>query len=59
MKNNFASAAVSRPTRLTKDGVNAWLDKEQLLPGHDWEFEIRQAVREAGFSPLYYCLKHI
>ena len=33
--------------RLVKDGVDAWLDKEKLLPGQDWELEIRQAVREA------------
>jgi hypothetical protein len=33
--------------RLTKDGVDAWLDKEKLLPGQDWELEIRKAVREA------------
>jgi tetratricopeptide (TPR) repeat protein len=32
--------------RLTKDGVDAWLDKEKLLPGQDWELEIRKAVRE-------------
>jgi len=32
-------------TRLTKDGVDAWLDKEKLLPGQDWELEIRKAVR--------------
>jgi hypothetical protein len=31
--------------RLTKDGVDryAWLDKEKLLPGQDWELEIRKA----------------
>jgi len=34
-------------TRLTKDGVDAWLDKAKLLPGQDWELEIRRAVREA------------
>jgi formylglycine-generating enzyme required for sulfatase activity len=34
-------------SRLTKDGVDAWLDKEKLLPGQDWELEIRKAVREA------------
>lgn len=34
-------------TRLTDDGVDAWLDKEKLLPGQDWELEIRKAVREA------------
>ena len=33
--------------RLTQDGVDAWLDKEKLLPGQDWEFEIRKAVHEA------------
>jgi len=41
-------------TRLTKNGVDAWLDKEKLLPGQgfdrlnlpDWELEIRKAVRE-------------
>jgi len=37
-----------------EDGVDAWLDKEKLLPGQgfdrlnlpDWELEIRKAVRE-------------
>jgi tetratricopeptide (TPR) repeat protein len=33
--------------RLTQDGVDAWLDKAKLLPGQDWELEIRKAVREA------------
>ncbi len=33
--------------RLTDDGVDAWFDKEKLLPGQDWELEIRKAVREA------------
>ena len=33
-------------TRLTQDGVDAWFDKEKLLPGQDWEYEIRKAVRE-------------
>ena len=35
-------------TRLTKDGVDVWLDKEKLLPGQDWELEIRKAVRESN-----------
>jgi len=46
--------ADSRRTRLTQDGVDAWLDKEKscgersrtILPGQDWELEIRKAVRE-------------
>jgi hypothetical protein len=33
--------------RLRREGVDVWLDKEKLLPGADWEFEIRKAVREA------------
>jgi formylglycine-generating enzyme required for sulfatase activity len=33
--------------RLTNDGVDAWLDKEKLLPGQDWELEIKKAVRAA------------
>ncbi len=34
-------------THRTKDGVDAWLDKAKLLPGQDWELEIKKAVREA------------
>ena len=33
--------------RLTVEGVDAWLDKEKLLPGQDWRLEIPKAVREA------------
>jgi hypothetical protein len=35
-------------TRLIQDGVAhyVWLDKEKLLPGQDWELEIRKAMRE-------------
>ncbi|MCB9112044.1 MAG: TIR domain-containing protein [Anaerolineales bacterium] len=28
-------------TRLTNDGVDAWLDKEKLLPGQDWELKYK------------------
>jgi len=42
-------------TRLTQDGVDAWLDKAKLhgersrtiLPGQDWELEIRKAVQQS------------
>jgi hypothetical protein len=27
--------------RLISDGFNAWLDEEKLLPGQNWDFEIR------------------
>ncbi|NOH01088.1 MAG: TIR domain-containing protein [Chloroflexi bacterium] len=43
-------------TRLIHDGVDAWLDKENLLPGQDWELEIRKAVREA--SAIIVCLSN-
>ena len=33
--------------RLTAEGVDAWLDKEKLLPGQDWRLEIPKAVRDA------------
>jgi len=34
-------------THLIHDGVDAWLDKENLIPGQNWELEIRKAVRAA------------
>jgi hypothetical protein len=34
-------------TRLIHDGVNAWLDREKLLPGQDWEYEIRKAIHSS------------
>lgn len=33
--------------RLLKNGVDAWLIKEKLLPGQDWKQEIERAIREA------------
>jgi hypothetical protein len=30
---------------VSREGVEVWLDKEKLLPGADWELEIRKAVR--------------
>ncbi len=40
--------------RLTRDGVDAWLDQVKLLPGQDWEYEIRKAVR--GSDVVIVCL---
>lgn len=34
-------------TRLTNDGVDAWLDKEKLLPGENWQIEIPEAVKKS------------
>jgi formylglycine-generating enzyme required for sulfatase activity len=33
--------------RLRADGISAWLDEENLLPGQDWQLEIPKAVRES------------
>lgn len=33
--------------RLVAEGVDAWLDREKLLPGQDWGVEIPRAVRES------------
>jgi formylglycine-generating enzyme required for sulfatase activity len=33
--------------RLIADGFDAWLDEEKLMPGQDWDLEIRKAVRES------------
>jgi hypothetical protein len=33
--------------RLRDDGFRPWLDEEDLLPGHDWEGEIRSAIRRS------------
>ena len=30
--------------RLKKDGVDAWLDVENLQPGQNWQHEIRKAI---------------
>ena len=32
--------------RLISDGLDAWIDKENLLPGQDWELEIRKFLRK-------------
>lgn len=32
--------------RLVADGFDAWLDEEKLMPGQDWDLEIRKAVKE-------------
>lgn len=33
--------------KLMEQGFDAWLDEEKLLPGQDWQLEIRKAVRSA------------
>ena len=31
-------------SRLKKDAVEAWLDREKLIPGQDWQNEIHHAI---------------
>ena len=33
--------------RLVADGFDAWLDEEKLIPGQEWDLEIRKAVRDS------------
>ncbi|MDQ3819365.1 MAG: toll/interleukin-1 receptor domain-containing protein [Acidobacteriota bacterium] len=33
--------------RLNSDGIDSWLDEENLLPGEEWELEIIKAVRSS------------
>jgi hypothetical protein len=33
--------------RLVKEGIDAWLDIEKLIPGQDWQVEISKAVKDA------------
>lgn len=40
--------------RLTDDGVAAWLDEVNLLPGEDWDLEIKKAVRRV--HAVIFCL---
>ena len=30
--------------RLVKDGAKAWMDVENIIPGQDWQYEIRKAI---------------
>lgn len=30
-----------------ENGIDPWLDEEKLLPGENWDFEIRKAVKES------------
>lgn len=40
--------------RLVKAGADVWLDRKNLLPGQDWQSEIRQAIH--GSDIVIVCL---
>ena len=33
--------------RITRDGIHAWLDAQNLRPGQDWQHEIRRAILDS------------
>ena len=35
--------------RLSKAGASVWMDRKKLLPGQDWQSEIRQAIYSSDF----------
>ena len=39
--------------RLKKDGFAPWLDEEDLLPGQDWDFEVRRAVKATDIVIIF------
>lgn len=43
------SAAKEIYTRLKKEGFSPWMDKEDLLPGQNWDNEISQALKSSQF----------
>lgn len=45
--------------RLVFEGVDAWLDKEKLLPGQDWRVEIPNAVQDADVVIVFLSKKSV
>ncbi len=31
--------------RIVREGAKVWLDRENILPGQDWQYEIRKAIQ--------------
>lgn len=40
--------------KLKESGLNPWLDKMDLLPGQDWDREIRQALKNSRFIIIFF-----
>ena len=43
--------------KLNKDGYNAWIDDEKILPGQDWDLEINSAITASDVIIL--CLTNV
>ena len=37
--------------RLQKANFNPWMDTRNILPGQNWDYEIKQAMKKANFAP--------
>lgn len=33
--------------RISREGADVWLDREKILPGQDWQYEIRKAIQNS------------
>lgn len=33
--------------RMLREGADVWLDREKLIPGQDWQYEIRRAIQDS------------
>ncbi len=33
--------------RIVREGANVWLDRKKILPGQDWQYEIRKAIHSS------------
>ena len=42
--------------RLVENGLDAWLDAENLQPGQNWQYEIRKAILQSDV--IIVCLSH-
>jgi hypothetical protein len=45
--------------QLKKQGVNPWIDEEELIPGHNWELEIENAIRKADLIITCFSIQSI
>lgn len=36
--------------RLLRDGASVWLDREKILPGQDWQYEIHCAIQRSDLA---------
>jgi hypothetical protein len=43
--------------RLKKDGFNPWMDEADILPGQNWDYEIKKAIKRTDFVLI--CLSNL